>query len=88
MYVIIAFCTEMWMSDLIFADCGCNKEGSANDACDQTSGQCSCKPERYGRTCNEGKLKSNKSYITLIKNHKKTILIKICKCNDFPKSIV
>ena len=42
---------------MIFAECGCNEEGSINDVCEQTSGQCSCKPEQYGETCDKGKLK-------------------------------
>ena len=46
------------MSNLIFADCGCNEEGSANgNLCEQSSGQCTCKLERYGRTYSQGKLK-------------------------------
>ena len=43
------------MSNLIFADCGCNEEGSASIACDPSSGQCTCKPEQYERTCSQGK---------------------------------
>ena len=43
---------------LIFAECGCNEEGSVNDACDQTSGQCTCKPGFSGIRC-QGKLNLN-----------------------------
>ena len=46
----------MKMSNIIITDCGCNKEGSTNDACDQTSGQCTCKPGWTGNKC-QSKLK-------------------------------
>ena len=45
------------MSNLIFADCGCNEEGSANgNLCDQSSGRCTCKPDWTGNKC-QSKLK-------------------------------
>ena len=45
------------MRDLIFVECECNEEGSANDkACHQTTGVCTCKAGFHGDKC-EGKLK-------------------------------
>ena len=42
---------------MIFAECGCNEEGSANgNVCHQTTGACSCKPGWFGKQC-QGKLK-------------------------------
>ena len=46
----------MWIRKFIFAECGCTKEGSANDACDKTSGECSCRPGWLGNKC-QSKLK-------------------------------
>ena len=44
---------------MIFAECECNKEGSANGkVCHQTSGVCTCKPGWFGKKC-QGKMKLN-----------------------------
>ena len=42
---------------MIFAECECNEEGSANaNACHQTTGACTCKAGWFGNKC-QGKLK-------------------------------
>lgn len=35
------------------AECNCNALGSYSDRCDVTSGQCECKNNVKGSTCNE-----------------------------------
>ena len=46
----------MWIRNFIFAECGCNKEGSTNDTCNQADGECSCRPGWAGNKC-QSKLK-------------------------------
>ena len=37
-----------------FLDCGCNHVGSTSNECN-SDGQCSCKPNYYGKKCTEFK---------------------------------
>ena len=42
---------------MIFAECECNEEGSANgNVCHQTTGVCTCKAGWHGYNCQQGKL--------------------------------
>jgi len=38
---------------LIYVECDCDLSGSYNNSCDSITGQCPCKPNVVGRTCNK-----------------------------------
>ena len=40
------------ISLLKFTDCGCDSTGSTSNICQAVGGQCTCKPNVVGRTCN------------------------------------
>jgi hypothetical protein len=56
--------------------CDCDDIGSNSKECDQTTGQCSCKQNVYGRRCDECKM----GYYNLSKGNLKGCLE--CKCNS------
>ena len=43
------------LTTLFSTVCGCNKDGSENDACHKQSGMCNCQPGWYGQKCQKGK---------------------------------
>ena len=40
-------------SALCSAACDCNAVGSLDNFCDRATGQCKCRPNTYGRSCDE-----------------------------------
>ena len=67
------------MRNLIFAECECNEEGSANDkACHQKTGVCTCKAGWFGNKCQQGKLEPVTHRMSIYhSNYHQSVVIKI-----------